>query len=363
MSGSSFESIICLKLANDGKGAAMQANEIFRTFWHGGPLNPYNLMCLRSFVSQGHQVEIFTYDDEISIPDWATRREANEILPTKDVLCYQNEQSGGFSLHSNMFRLAMLHRLGGWWIDTDVMLLGPNVPVDDYFFVRENDPYLNTAIMKFPAGHPLLAEGLDYCRAAGTAVVWGQTGPRLFDELAHKYQLIDLAQPAHASCPVPWYDIIALFDPALCGEVQARSVNSIFLHLCMQMWHRAKIPFEHAPPEGSFLDRFVSGLDCGVSGRMHIEKIRDGFERTMRIELLRRTMALELTIAERTNRLRAVEQTLDERNQRLIAVEKTLDERTNRLITVEKTLDELGRANASNQHRGAGQRFCEKIRV
>lgn len=29
---------------------------IIRTFWHGPPLGPYEELCLRSYVKQGHRV-------------------------------------------------------------------------------------------------------------------------------------------------------------------------------------------------------------------------------------------------------------------------------------------------------------------
>jgi hypothetical protein len=91
--------------------------QVFRSFWHGSPLSPYQLLCLRSFVDRGHTVEVFTHGRELSVPDWVQQRDAHEIFPTDHVLHYQSGFGAGSpSLHSNLFRYMMLQQLGGWWI-------------------------------------------------------------------------------------------------------------------------------------------------------------------------------------------------------------------------------------------------------
>jgi hypothetical protein len=91
-----------------------------RCFWHGSDLGPYQLLCLGSFVRRAHGIELFTYDTGLAVPDWITRRDANEILPVDRVLHYRSGfGQGSPALHSDLFRYAMLHELGGWWIDLE----------------------------------------------------------------------------------------------------------------------------------------------------------------------------------------------------------------------------------------------------
>ena len=224
-----------------------------RTFWHGPPLDPCRLLCLRSFVALGYRVELFAYDPDLAIPDGIVRRDANEIWPTDQVLRYRiGEGRGSPALHANLFRLALLQRLGGWWVDADVILLRPDLPDDAYFFSREDDPSLNNAIMKFPAGHPLLAEAIEYCRAVGETAIWGQTGPRLLTELVGKYGLTAHVRPGDSTRPVHWWDVEALFDPRRRDEVRERSANAVFLHLCMEMWRPTACPTTSPRPKGRF---------------------------------------------------------------------------------------------------------------
>ena len=66
-------------------------------------------------------------------------RNAREILD-RDVALYEHEFDGlSVSLHSNHFRYALLERLGGWWIDTDVMLLAPSLPAIGIFVARQSE--------------------------------------------------------------------------------------------------------------------------------------------------------------------------------------------------------------------------------
>ena len=52
-----------------------------------------------------------------------------------------------------MFRYRLLLLRGGWWVDTDVVCLSPQVPEETLFLEREDDATVGNAIVKFPQGH------------------------------------------------------------------------------------------------------------------------------------------------------------------------------------------------------------------
>ncbi|MFT4118561.1 hypothetical protein [Bradyrhizobium sp.] len=235
----------------------MPQTETVRCFWHGSPLGPYQLAGMRSFVDQGHRVELFTYDPAIAVPDWIVRRDANEIWPTDRVLAYQKDIGrGSFALHSNLFRYAMLHQLGGWWIDHDVILLRPELPADPFFFSIETvDPTRVTfSVVKFPAGHPALQECLERCVALGESPLYGETGADLFTEIVVKHGLAKHGQAMDTTYPLSALDVPAMFDPAKRDQLQARCAKSTFVHLFNETWRRAGIPDYLGPPAGSYID-------------------------------------------------------------------------------------------------------------
>jgi hypothetical protein len=231
--------------------------ETLRSFWHGRSLGPYQLVGLRSFVDRGHRIELYTYNPEIAVPDWIVRKDANEIWPTDHVLQYQNDIGrGSFALHANLFRYALLFKLGGWWIDVDVVLLHPELPQQETFFSMETcDPAKATfSVLKFPAGHPAMMEALKKCEALAEATLYGETGADLFTDMVAKYGLAELGQAMETTYPISALEVPRLFDPAQCAQLQSQCADSIFLHLFNETWRRAGIPNYLGPPEGSFID-------------------------------------------------------------------------------------------------------------
>jgi hypothetical protein len=236
-----------------------------RGFWHGSTLGPYQLLCLRSFVDRGHRVEVFTYDPDLGVPQWAVRRNAAEIWSTKHVLRYQSSFGrGSFSLHSNLFRYALLHRLGGWWVDLDVVLLAAELPEAEFFFAHSGEgDIFGSSILKFPQGYPLLAEAVECSVACGEDATWGTTGPNLVTGLVRKHGLTQWCKPMKAAYPLRWFEVLDLFDPSRLGAVRDTCSGSSFVHLFNELWRGSGIPRQLGPPEGSYLDWLFAQHDFG----------------------------------------------------------------------------------------------------
>jgi len=236
---------------------------------------------LRSFVDRGHQVELYTYDySEIEVPDWIVRKDAQEIWPADHVMCYQNQLDigrGSFALHSNLFRYALLFKMGGWWTDLDVVLLRPELPQQEVFFSIESlDPLRATlSVLKFPKGHPAMMEALEKCVTLGETPLFGETGADLFTEMVAKYDLAKFGQPMELTYPVSALDVPSLFDPAHRDELLNRCEPAYFLHLFNETWRRAGIPRGLGPPEGSFIDYLLRqhGFDV-LSPRMELADLK-----------------------------------------------------------------------------------------
>ena len=245
--------------------------ETVRAFWHGDPLTPYQTLCLRSFVERGHAVEVFSYQPHLAVPDGVLRRDAAEIWPTDKVMLYQSGFGAGSpSLHSNVFRYAMLHRLGGWWIDLDIVLLSTQLPPEEMYFAHESVDLINVGVLGFPAGHDLMAAAVAECVRIGRAAVWAQTGPRLFTRLVAQHGLGSRAKTPETTYPVTWREIGMLFDPSRLQQVETKCSDATFLHLYNEIWRQSKIPTDLRPPEGSFLDGLVERhkVDFGTDRRI-----------------------------------------------------------------------------------------------
>jgi hypothetical protein len=225
-----------------------------RTLCQGKSIGHYQLLCLRSFVDRGHRVEVFSFNPELELPRWLKLKNAADIVDPERVLRYLAEHER-FAVHADLFRYSLLHKLGGWWINPDVVLLSTELPTDDLFVSRlDKSGGLSTAAMKFPAQHPLLTDVLDRIATFEQPVTdWDPADNRA---LVGAFE----SQPAivaktNATDPVSWFDVLDLFDPAQAVEVAERCAGKAFLELHMDVWLRAGVPGLLGPPQGSFLDR------------------------------------------------------------------------------------------------------------
>jgi hypothetical protein len=243
---------------------AATAPQTVRTFWAGGAIGPYQLLGLRSFVDRGHRVEVFTYDAALTKPPWITWRNAADIIPAEHVV-REIEKPGQSAIHAALFRHALLHRHGGWWIDPDVVLLGTELPDAEMFIARSHDAQLvSSAAMKFPEGHLALAEALFHsARFDDKPEQWDKAGSPLLTECLAADGLLGEARPPDAVSPLSWFDIEILFDPARADMLEDKLNGGLFLDLHQDAWLRAGVPRDLAPPLGSYLDRLFKRHPIG----------------------------------------------------------------------------------------------------
>ncbi len=256
--------------ARRGRGAATP--QVLRTFWQGGPLGAYQLLCLRSFVERGHHVEVFSFDPSLVLPDWLARKDAADIVPAERVLRPLPEQNR-LAIHADLFRHALLHRLGGWWIDPDVVLLRAELPAAEPYFSGPTEfNGISTAAMKFPSGHPALTDALVHAAALDDSVAeWDRAGASLLTRSIVASGLLGSRQPPQSVSSVSWFDVPRLFDPAQADTLAKELEGRCFLDLHQEVWLRAGVPNFLAPPPGSFLNRLFERHDVGLIFPAHME--------------------------------------------------------------------------------------------
>ena len=201
------------------------ADRVVRCFWHGA-FSPYEALCLSSFLAADIAVELFSEAPISGVPAGVSCRNAREILD-RDVALYQHEFDGPSpSLHSNHSRYALLERLGGWWIDTDVMLLAPSLPAIGIFVARQSEQELNGSVMHFPPGNALMKAAREQTAAALPGARWGDTGPKLLTAL-QPIHAPDLAiAPRESTYAIGADEFEKFLLPQSREEVEARTANS-----------------------------------------------------------------------------------------------------------------------------------------
>lgn len=129
-------------------------NKVINGLWIGEKLSTLEELTIRSFQENGHEFHLWTYDN-FEIPVGTIKRDANEIIPKNEVFQYLpgtmiEKTVAGFS---DIFRFALLYKVGGWYVDMDITCLKPFEFSEEIVLRRNNwigTPVAN--VIKLPKG-------------------------------------------------------------------------------------------------------------------------------------------------------------------------------------------------------------------
>jgi hypothetical protein len=102
---------------------------IVHGLWINGNMTSLELLTIHSFIDHGYEFHFWTYNQSIQdLPQSVLLKDANEIIPTKEVFQYSNENQfghgkGSYAGFSDIFRYKLLYEYGGWWTDMDITCL------------------------------------------------------------------------------------------------------------------------------------------------------------------------------------------------------------------------------------------------
>ncbi|MFB6249499.1 MAG: glycosyltransferase [Salinibacter sp.] len=241
------------------------STETFQSFWYGSELSPRERLCLASFVERGKDFDLYVYDDSLSVPVGVSLRDASEIYSEEEVFAYQRGPGkGSVAVFADLFRYKLLYERGGWWVDTDVLYLGHEVPNAEEYFVWQHDSEVAIGVLKLPKGCDIAEECLRCIRSMGKNTVassWGSSGPELFTRVLEDKGRIHEARPKPCAYPVSWREAHASYLSERREEVEDKVEGSPFYHLWNENLRRMGVQKNIAPPEGSYLDRLAKELD------------------------------------------------------------------------------------------------------
>jgi hypothetical protein len=133
------------------------------TFWQG-PLDLLRQTCLRSQLAAGHKVTVFSFDSIPGLPDGITHADAEAILPHAFAERLRPPQPDGSwrdwttLQFSDFFRMRLMARGAGLWLDADVLLL-KRIELDPAkpYFAWERPRQLGNSVLYLPPDDPIVA--------------------------------------------------------------------------------------------------------------------------------------------------------------------------------------------------------------
>jgi len=132
------------------------------TFWHG-PIDALRRLCLRSQVAAGHKVTVYSFEPLAGLPDGVDNAEAEAILPHSFSEKLRPPQPDGSwrdwttLQFSDFFRMRLMARRAGLWLDADVLLLKP-IQIDQAkpYFAWERRRQLGNSVLYLPSHNPIV---------------------------------------------------------------------------------------------------------------------------------------------------------------------------------------------------------------
>jgi hypothetical protein len=132
------------------------------TFWHG-PLDRLRQLCLRSQVAAGHKVTVYSFEPLAGLPDGVGNAEAEAVLPHAFAEKLRPSPADGVwrdwttLQFSDFFRMRLMARKEGLWLDADVLLLKP-VEIDPAkpYFAWERPRQLGNSVLYLPPDDPIV---------------------------------------------------------------------------------------------------------------------------------------------------------------------------------------------------------------
>ena len=133
------------------------------TFWHGR-LDPLRRLCLASQLAAGHRVTVYSFDPLAGLPDGVGNAEAEAILPHGFAEKLRPTGPDGVwrdwttLQFSDFFRMRLMARGAGLWLDADVLLQKPVTfdPAKPYF-AWERPRQLGNSVLYLPPNDPIVA--------------------------------------------------------------------------------------------------------------------------------------------------------------------------------------------------------------
>src|SRR6476660_1342081 len=133
------------------------------TFWHG-PLDALRQICLRSQVAAGHKVTVYSFEPVAGLPDGVGNAEAEAILSHAFSEKLRPPQPDGswrdwtILQFSDFFRMRLMARSAGLWLDADVLLLEP-IEIDPAkpYFAWERRRLIGNSVLYLPPHSAIVA--------------------------------------------------------------------------------------------------------------------------------------------------------------------------------------------------------------
>jgi hypothetical protein len=195
---------------------ANDINNQIQSLWIGGNLSKVEQLCIQSFIDHGHDFHLYAYEDINNAPAKTQIHDAREIIGEDAIFKYQSGWAkGSVSGFADLFRLLMVQKKGGWWVDMDIICLKKfDFEADSVFcssYETEYGELVNNCVFKAPKSSAFISYCLDEIAAIDLKTMdFGLAGPFLFQKGIKELNLQSHVMPYAVFNPIGWRNVSAL---------------------------------------------------------------------------------------------------------------------------------------------------------
>lgn len=226
-------------------------NKTVRSFWTGNPLTNLEKLSISSYIQNGHDIEVFTYNPNLGFPIGTIVRDANEIIPESKIF---RDSRGGYASFADWFRFKMIFELGGWWTDLDSVCIKQLNLESDYCFALEDEraTSIQCANFKAPKGAEFLKDCLDVIDGLirKKEFVWGNFGINLLWRVLSNYDYKPFLLSAEYFFPVKYQDVTDLIS----DKTLPLSKTTYTVHFWNEMWRLKNLDKNGKYPDKSLFE-------------------------------------------------------------------------------------------------------------
>jgi hypothetical protein len=172
--------------------------------WIGRELSAMERVCLNSFLGTGYRCVLYVYEPIKRVPEGVEQNDANEIIKFRDI-------DGRLATFSDLFRIHMLLKRGGWWFDMDFASIRMLPEPSDLRFAstwefQYGQCAINAAIWCKPGDRRIgmLVEEAERILAVKPVPDYCEIGPFLIQRFVQSHSLQANVAPWWEFCPFPW---------------------------------------------------------------------------------------------------------------------------------------------------------------
>ncbi len=201
--------------------------------WYGSELGELERLCIDSWVKNGYEFHLWLYDD-IKVPKGVVVENANDIVLLDQYFTYTKGHTKNTPVaFSNLFRAHLLYKLGGMYVDLDVLCTQPQNFTKRFIFTEQghklSDYHVGTCLIYAQdKGEQIFEDWIDWIDSLKlTSVSHGGLGPDLFTKLVIEHELKEYVLPKKCYCPVDW---------ELYKDIFEYKLDSYGIHLYSSIW-------------------------------------------------------------------------------------------------------------------------------